>query len=83
MTPRTWLLLGWIVVGTAVLIAHAALLYQVLRSDKVELGWRLAALVPPVAPFVGWACGKRKSVVVWSTLVVTYAALRAAKSLVT
>lgn len=82
MTGRTWLLLSWIVVGTAALVAHAVLLWQVLRVEraKLPLGWRLGALIPAVTPFVGWAVGKRATVVVWGVLVGIYMVLRMLES---
>ncbi|MGE0788248.1 MAG: hypothetical protein AB7S26_21425 [Sandaracinaceae bacterium] len=77
MSPRTWLLVSWIVVGAACLVAHVALLVSVFRSEKLTLPVRLLALVPALAPFVAWAADRRAVTVVWAVLVVAYLVLRA------
>lgn len=82
MTGRTWLLLSWIVVGAAVLVVHAVLLWQVFRSEKLSWSWRLGALVPVVAPVAAWVEGKRASVIVWGLTVVLYVALRSLEGFV-
>ncbi len=74
MTGRAWLLLSWVLVGAAVLVVHAVVLWQ-LRS----VGWRAkvaALLIPPIAPALAWRAGRRVAPILWAVLVVTYVALR-------
>ena len=76
MTSDTWLLLSWIVVGAAVLVAHAVLVWQVLRSDDLPAGVRWWALVPVVTPVLAFKAGGRWSLAVWALLLLTYVVLR-------
>jgi hypothetical protein len=76
VTPRTWLLLSWIVVGAAVLVAHAVVFWQVVRARELEAKWRWLALFPPATPVLAWLDGRRVAPVVWAVFVVTYLALR-------
>lgn len=76
MTPRTWLLLSWIVVGAAVLIVHTVVLWQVLRAREVAPRWRWLALLPPAAPVVAWVEGRRVAPVLWGVFVAVYVVLR-------
>lgn len=77
MTGRVWLLLAWIVVGAAVLFAHVVVLAQVwLHARKLSWRWKLAALVPLVAPVAAWIDGRRAAPLAWVVLVATYIALR-------
>lgn len=76
MTGRVWLLLAWVLVGAAVLVAHAAVLWQ-LRGSELDWRARLAALlVPPLAPVLAWRAGRRASPIAWALLVITYVVLR-------
>lgn len=77
MTPRGWLLLSWIVVGAAVLVAHVVVVVQVFRAEKLAWKHRWWALVPALAPFLAWVDGRRVSPIVWGALVLTYLLLRA------
>lgn len=76
MTPRTWLLLSWILVGAAVLVAHVVVLRRALGAKEVSATWRWLSLVPPVAPVVAWIGGGRVAPIVWGGLVVAYVVLR-------
>lgn len=76
MIPSAWLLSSWIVVGAAVLIVHAVVLWQVARSPEPTSKWRWLALVPPVAPVVAWMGGRRVAPILWTALVVLYLVLR-------
>ena len=76
VTPRTWLLLSWIGVGALALLMHAVLLSAIMRSRKLPRRWRLLAWIPPVAPVVAWALGRRVSVILWALVMLTYLGLR-------
>ena len=78
MTARTWLLLSWIVVGAALLVAHLVILVQVVRAEPERLPrpWRLLAVVPVAAPVLAWLGGARRSVYVWGALAALYLTLR-------
>jgi hypothetical protein len=73
---RVWLLLAWIVVGTAVLIVHALVVWRGVRAKQLSWTWRLLALVPPAAPVVAWRAGHRALPIVWGVLVIGYVVLR-------
>lgn len=76
MTPRTWLLLSWIVVGAAVLVAHVVLVWRVLR-EKEELGnQRWWALIPVAAPILAVRAKRWIALSVWGVLLITYVVLR-------
>lgn len=81
MTPRAWLLLSWIVVGAAVLIAHAVVVVQVFRARKLAWKHRWWALVPVAAPVLAWIDGRRVSPIFWGALVLTYLVLRAVEGI--
>ena len=75
VTGEAWLLLAWVLAGAAVLVAHAVVLVQAIGAR--ELGWwRLAAVLPPVAPITAWKAGRRAAPVAWLLLVLTYVVLR-------
>ncbi len=73
VTPKTWLLLAWVVVGMFGLIAHAGVLARALRSREP---YRWVALFPPAAPIVAWRAGARLWPLLWLLLVVVYVTLR-------
>lgn len=76
MSPRVWLLLVWVLVGAAVLVVHAVVLWQVIRARQVEPRWRWLALIPPLAPVLAWVDGRRVAPIAWIVLVVVYVTLR-------
>ena len=76
MTPRAWLLSSWVVVGAAVLIAHAVVVFQVVRARDLPVKHRFWAVIPLLAPVLAWRDGRRSSVFVWVVLVVVYVVLR-------
>lgn len=76
MTARVWLLLVWVLVGTAVLVVHAVVLWQVIRARQVEPRWRWLALIPPLAPVLAWVDGRRVAPIAWIVMVVVYVTLR-------
>jgi hypothetical protein len=76
VTPRTWLLLSWVVVGAAALTVHTAVLWQVVRSRELAPRWRWVALFPPATPVVAWMAGRRVGPVAWAVVVGAYVALR-------
>jgi len=71
-----WLLLSWIVVGAAALVAHVVLVWQVLGAGEQLGARRWWALLPPATPFLAFRAGRRWSIGVWGTLLVTYVVLR-------
>lgn len=78
-TSESWLLLSWIVAGAAFLVAHLVNVWQSLSAKALAVKWRVLSLVPPAAPAVAWAAGRRVAPVVWGVLLVTYVVLRAAE----
>lgn len=79
MSGRAWLLIAWILVGAAVLIVHAVVLAQVwIHARAIDRRWKLAALVPPLAPIAAWRDGRRAAPILWLVLVLSYAGLRLA-----
>lgn len=72
-------LVSAIVLGAAVLVAHAALLVAVLRAERATMLERVLALLPPALPIVGWKIGLRAGPIVWTVLVAGYLILRAAR----
>lgn len=76
MTPRTWLLLSWIVVGAIVLIAHAALVWLVIRSKEPPGRHRWWALIPLATPFFAFRDKRWVALGVWAGSIVTYLVLR-------
>lgn len=81
MSASAWLLIAWILVGAAVLFAHAVLLAQVWLGAR-KVGWlprMLALFVPVAAPIVAWIDGRRVAPIVWTVLVLTYIGLRLAE----
>lgn len=76
MTAQAWLLLSWTLVGAAWLVLHALLVWQSLRAGGLAWRWRLLALLPPVAPGVAWAGGRRAAPILWAALLVLYVLLR-------
>ncbi len=76
VTAKAWLLLSWIVVGAALLVAHLAVLVQALGARELAAKYRLLALVPPLAPVVAWIGGRRAAPIAWLVLLVTYVVLR-------
>lgn len=77
MTGPAWLLLSWVLVGAAVLVAHALVLRQCLSARELPRRVRLLAfLLPPVAPLVAWIAGRRVAPVLWAGLLVAYLVLR-------
>lgn len=77
MTPKTWLLLSWVVVGMFVLIAHAGVLARALMSNE---RYRWVALFPPAAPILAWRAGARGWPIVWLVLLILYVILRLLQS---
>jgi len=78
MIVEAWLLLGWIVVAAAFLVVHAVVVWLAFREGSIPLRWRLLALLPPVAPGVAWAGGRRVAPFLWAVLLVLYLGLRLA-----
>lgn len=76
MTAHAWLLLSWVLTGAAVLVVHAVVLVQAVGARELAWRWRIAALVPPIAPVIAWVGGRRVAPVLWLLLVVAYAVLR-------
>lgn len=77
VTPRTWLLLSWILVGAAVLVAHVVLVWQILRRMGDPPGrQRWWALIPVVAPFFAYHDKRWVTLGVWGSLVLAYVVLR-------
>lgn len=80
MSGHAWLLIAWVVVGAAVLIVHAVVLAEVwVHAKKLDWRWKLAAIVPFVAPIAAWLDGRRVAPVLWLVLVIAYAGLRIAE----
>lgn len=77
VTPRTWLLLSWIVMGAVVLTVHAVLVWQVVRSKDPPGRQRWWALLPPVAPYLAWKDRRWITLAVWAGALVAYVVLRA------
>lgn len=76
MTPRAWLLIAWVLVGAAVLVVHAVVLWQCLTARSLPWRARIVALAPPLAPVVAWVAGRRVAPISWVVLVVAYVTLR-------
>lgn len=74
----TWLLSA-VLLGAAILVAHAAMLSAVWRAERATALLRGLAFVPPLLPIVGWRVGLRFLPVVWAVLCVAYLILRAAR----
>ncbi|MBX3275495.1 MAG: hypothetical protein KF729_34870 [Sandaracinaceae bacterium] len=80
LTPRTWLLLAWIVVGASVLVAHVNVVWQVLSTKRPKDGGRRwLALVPPMALFYAAQDRRWGSLVVWVGALALYVVLRLAE----
>lgn len=77
MTAQAWLLVSWTLAGAAWLVMHVLVVWQSLRADALGWKWRLLALVPPAAPGVAWAGGRRVAPVLWVALLAVYVLLRA------
>jgi hypothetical protein len=78
VSPRIWLLLAWILVGAALLVVHAVVLWQLVRVEALARRWRvLGLLVPPAAPIVLWVGGGRVAPALWLLAVLGYVVLRA------
>lgn len=76
MTARTWLLLSWIVVGAAVLVAHVVLVWRVLREKEALGNDRWWALVPVATPILAVRARRWVALSVWGALLITYGVLR-------
>jgi len=76
VTGEGWLLLGWVLAGAAWLIVHVAVVWLALSERELSKRLRLLALLPPAAPVVAWAAGRRVAPVLWGVLLLTYAGLR-------
>lgn len=63
-------------VGAAWLVLHVLVVWQAMRASELAWRHRLVALVPPAAPAVAWAGGRRVAPVVWAILLVVYVVLR-------
>ncbi|MEO0325341.1 MAG: hypothetical protein AAF447_20455 [Myxococcota bacterium] len=59
--------LGW-----AALMTHGVALWQALLGPEAPR-WKLAALVPPVTPYVCWRGGKRLTAAAWVVLFAAWA----------
>ncbi len=76
MTPALWLLIFAILVSTAWVLTHLALLIGVLSSNEMSRNDKLIALVPPLTPWKAWIAGKKVGVVFWGLFIVAYAVIR-------
>lgn len=76
MTPKLWLLIAWVLVGAVVLVVHAVVTWQGLSARSLSWRWRLAALAPPLAPFVAWFAGRRVAPILWAVSIAVYVTLR-------
>lgn len=76
MTSEVWLLVGWILVGAAFLVAHLVTLWSCLRAGNIPPLVRALALLPPATPLVAWRVGKRTLPIVWAVLLAVYIGLR-------
>jgi hypothetical protein len=63
-------------VGAAWLVLHLLVVWQAMRASELAWHKRLLALVPPAAPAVAWAGGRRVAPAVWGILLVIYVVLR-------
>lgn len=77
MTTQAWLLMSLVLVGALWLLLHAVVLWQSLSARSLAWKWRLLALIPPAAPGVAWAAGRRVAPLLWGVLMVVYLVLRA------
>ena len=80
LTPRTWLLLAWIVVGAAVLVAHVNVVWQVLSTTRAKdggPGW--PAPGPPLALVFAAQDRRWGSLFVWVGALALYVVLRLAQ----
>jgi hypothetical protein len=78
MGSAAWMLIAWVLVGAAFLLAHAVALWQGVSARSLPPAWRIAALLPPAAPVVAWKGGARVAPVLWGVALVTYVVLRVA-----
>ncbi len=78
MSSALLLLIAWVAVGAALLVAQVVNMWLGLRAKGLAFGWRLLSLVPPAAPAVAWAGGRRVAPILWGVLLVVYVALRLA-----
>ena len=76
MTTAFWLLIFAILVSTAWVLTHLALLMGVLSSSELERNDKLLALIPVLTPWKAWVAGKKVGVVFWGIFVVAYAIIR-------
>ncbi|QQR91604.1 MAG: hypothetical protein IPJ88_07750 [Myxococcales bacterium] len=63
-------------VGAAWLATHFALVFMTVLGTKINLIWRLLALVPPLTPIAAWVKGSRVFPVLWFLLGLSYLVLR-------
>ena len=76
MTTALWLLIFAILVSTAWVLTHVALLIAVLSNSDLERNDKLLALVPVLTPWKGWVAGKKVGAVLWGVFLVAYAVIR-------
>ncbi len=76
VTAAVWLLIGWILVGAALLVVHLVLLWLCVRAPNLSLAMKLLSLVPVATPVVGWVSGLRVQPILWVVLLGVYVALR-------
>ena len=76
MTTALWLLIFAILVSTAWVLTHLALLIAVLSSSDLERNDKLLALVPVLTPWKAWVVGKKVGAVLWGVFIAAYAVIR-------
>jgi hypothetical protein len=76
VTEAVWLLIGWILVGAALLVIHLVCLWLCVRAPNLSLAMKALAFVPPATPVVAWASGLRTQPILWVVTLAVYIALR-------
>ena len=72
------LLVTCVLVLAAWLVTHVMLVVTCVRSTELTQRDRWLSLVPPLAPWLGWRAGRKRTVIGWACLIVLYVSLRTA-----
>ena len=71
--------LAWLVAAVllfaALLLVHLKLLLNVFRSELPAV-WKWSSLFPVVTPIASWKAERRRMVIVWAVLLLSYVLVR-------
>ncbi len=75
LTFNVWLLVVAIVLLAMFFVVHLAILVRVFRSE-LPTGWKVAALLPPVAPIAAIRAGRKPLALFWGLVLLGYVCVR-------